>query len=353
MAELSYPFNEDSAGGGSALISEAQWQTMSKLWASDRIDFRLNSAAYATTEMPFHTAIVGSNLVVQPGSAWVGGFYYKLDAPLTIPAPTNSGAQPRRDVVVVRLNMATHSANIAIKEGQPNANPSDPIPSRIQGGIWEMPLYAIDLAANNGSRTLSDRRRFDGSSTVYVPWNASPVASTLPYGQFVIDMDSNTTDTPNEWVRTRDGSAVTRYLGKRREYTPTLLGATSQPAASYRNGWYRYIAPGTVQFDIKIQYTGTGTIRAQNGVAALGFTLPVACSKVTPVIFNGQLANPEQRSGMPNLVGMQGRTTANTQNVLCSHQSISSLIAGFDGWATFPGKSTLFMSGVYETNDFD
>ncbi|MEU0912127.1 hypothetical protein [Streptomyces althioticus] len=353
MGELSYPFNEASAGGGSALVSEAQWQTMSKLWASDRVDFRLNAASYAATEMPFHTAIVGSNVVVQPGSAWVGGFYYKLDSPLTIPAPTNSGSQARRDNVVVRLNMATHSANIAIKEGQPSANPVDPLPSRIAGGIWEMPLWAIDLAANNGARTLSDRRRFDGSSPVYVPWNAGPVASTLPYGQFVMDMDVNTTDVPTEWVRTRDGNMITRYLGKRRQYTPTLLGATSQPAASYRNGWYRYIAPGMVQFDISIQYTGTGTIRNTNGVAALGFTLPVASSKASPTIFTGQLANPEQRSGMPNLVGMQGRTTANTQNVYCSHQSISSLAAGLDGWSVFPGKSTLFMSGVYETNDLD
>lgn len=151
MAETSYPFAADTAGGGGKLVSDVQWQAMSHLCGSDRIDFQLTAPGYTNDSMPFWCEFDGTNIIIHPGSAWVGGFYYKNDSPLSMTAPTNAGAQPRIDLVVVRADMSTGSVNLAIKTGQPAASPVEPLVQRTPGGIWEMPLWIIELGANNGA----------------------------------------------------------------------------------------------------------------------------------------------------------------------------------------------------------
>lgn len=353
MAEISYPFAADNSSGGSKNVSQNEWQNMSHLWGNDRIDFQLTESSYSANTMPFFATISGSNIVVQSGSAWVGGFYYRNDGPLSKPAPTNSGTLPRIDLVVLRADLTKGSVNVEIRPGTPSANPSEPSPQRTPGGIWEMPLWAVQLAANNGARTLEDRRRFDGPGMTYVPWNAPTVSRNMPPGNFILDMDSNTNDSQREGFNGRDGFVITRHLGKRKPFTPTLLGSTSQPSAADRKGHWRYIAPGTVQFSLLIENKTTKEIITSSGVTALGFTLPVSTSRTIPSILSGYLSNPESRDGIPNLNDVVCRASPNSQNVYMRIQSPTSLASGLDGLQKIPGKSELIVTGVYETDDFE
>lgn len=350
MAETSYPFAEDTPGGGSKMLSQVQWQNMAHLWSADRVDFQLNETTYASSALPFYAAFSGSNIVIQPGAAWVGGFYYKLDAPYTMATPTNTGSSPRNDLIVLRCDMATGSVNIARKTGLPSPAPKDPFPQRTPGGIWEMPLWTITLAANNGDRDLSDRRRFDGPGRVWAPWNALDVSNGIAPGNFVVDMDSNNNYTQFEGYRGRDGFMVARHLGKRREYTPDLFTVTNKPASANRKGYWRYIAPGTVQFSVLFSNTSTKAVSTTTTI--IGFTLPVPASKTAPSSFQGFLDNPEVRNEVPNFVDIPSRSTGGS-NAYLYYPNTTTLKQGLDGLRLIPGKSTLHVSGVYETNEFD
>jgi hypothetical protein len=352
MAETSYPFAEDTAGGGSKMVSQVQWQQMSHLWASDRIDFQLVNSSYSQSALPFYASFSGSNIIIQPGAAWIGGFYYKLDAPYTMTTPTNNGSLPRNDIIVLRLDMATGSVNLAKKTGTPSSSPKDPLPQRTPGGVWEMPLWAITLAPNNGDRDLSDRRRFDGPGRVFAPLNAGWVSESLPSGQFLVDMDVNNNDTQYEGFRGRDGFMVARHLGRRREYTPDLFTVSNKPASANRKGYWRYTAPGTVQFSIKISNTSTKAVTTT--AWSIGFTLPVPTSKAAPTVLYGFLDNPEKRDGFPNFVQIVAKNEGGgNQNCYLHYPNPVSLKEGLDGLKTIPGKSVLTITGAYETNDFD
>lgn len=351
MPEKSYPFSDDSAGGGGKLVSQTQWQAMSHLWAIDCIDFSMVNSTYTAADMPLNVTLSGSNVVVSPGSAWVGGFYYKLDTTLTIPAPTNTGSNPRTDLVVLRANLATGSVNIAIVTGQAAASPTEPAVTKTLGGIWEMPLMAITLAANNGTKTLGSRRAFRTPGTVQVPFSRPAVSLSLTPGTFTLDMDSNTSGGLEEGFRSYTGDMITRSLGPRQPYTPDLFTVTNKPVEANRIGYWRYIAPGTVQFSVNIINTSSTAVTSTSGWF-MGITLPVTPSLYCPTVVQGVLTNNEARDGLPNLVNIVGQTSG-TSGLALYYPNPTYLAEGLDGLTKIPGKSTLNISGVYETNYFE
>lgn len=353
MAETSYPFSDDSAGGGGKLVSQLDWQKMAHLWGPDRVDFRLGNQSYSGGALPLNVTLSGANVVVSPGSAWVGGFYYTLDAPLNIPAPTNSGANPRIDAVVIRTNLATGSVNLAISTGVASSTPVEPTPQRVLGGIWEMTIAAIELPANNGTRVFVDRRQYDHVGTVQTTWNRSGTSKTLPYGAFSLDMDSNANGVIFEGFSGREGDMLTRNLGPRQKYTPDLFTVSGKPPAQNRKGFWRYIAPGTVSFSASFYNTTTTPVKVTAGWF-MAFTLPVTASKSASSTFTGVLSNPEARNGLPNLVSITAQTRLDFGNTCALYYPNSLNVGeGLDGLATIPGMSDLTISGVYETNDFE
>lgn len=349
MAEISYPFAADSAGGGSNIVSQVDWQSMSHLWSEDRIDFQLASSSYADADLPFGADLSGSNLVVQPGSAWVGGFYYKLDAAWSIAAPTNTGSQPRHDLLVIRADMSAGSVNLAVKTGQPAASPVDPTVQKSIGGIWEMPLYSIRLEANSGAVTFMSLRRFDGPTTVFTPWNRKEASQSLPLGTYTIDMDSNLTGGMEEGFRGTDGDMITRTLGNRPSYTPDLFPVSNLPASSSRKGYWRRIAPGTVSVSIEIT-TGSKAATVSSGVFTIGVSLPVAANGATHQLFRGYVSNPRKSNSKPNAFEVIGRTAdGDTTSCYLFTPSTGTTHEGLDSLGIIPAYSVLTLTGVYET----
>jgi hypothetical protein len=355
MAEISYPFADDSAGGGSKNLSQVQWQAMARMWGGDRVDFQLTSTSYASTALPFSAVVnTNRNVVVQPGKAWVGGFYYELTAPATVAVPDNLTSNPRKDLIVLQANLSTGSVNIKLVQGTPAASPIVPQPRRQIGSLWEMPLWEVNAGANNATVSVNLRMPFDQPHHVAYPINSGNSAALMPRGTFFLDMDTNQDGAQFEGFMGRDGQAVTRHLGSRVEYTPDLFTVTNKPSAANRKGYWRYIAPGLAYFSLKISNTSTSAVNAASGGWAIGFTLPVPTSKATNTILYGFLDNPEKRSSFPNFLHVVGKNeNGGNTNCYLHYTNFNTLKEGLDGLKTIPGKSVLTITGVYETNDFD
>ncbi|MGN7135800.1 hypothetical protein [Streptomyces pseudogriseolus] len=355
MAEISYPFNEANANGGSPIVSETEWQAMARLWGGDRVDFTLTSTSYTAAQLPFSGAVVnGRTVEINPGKAWVGGFYYTLTAKMGLTIPNNNTTNPRKDLIVIQADMAKSAVNLAVVTGTPAATPKTPTPRRQPGGIWEMPLYEVTAAANNASVTISLRMPFSMPERVAYPWNNGPSAELQPRGSFTYDMDSNGGDSQNEGFIGRDGFVITRHLGKSREYTPTLTNSNAQPAT--RKGRWRYIAPNTVWFSVYMQNTSNSDYKVPSSTGTFGVTLPVAANALTGQLYKGFLDNNTANAGgLPNfidLTAMTRRGTATTTAYLYMPNINYSAKTGLDGIRVFPRKAWLVVSGVYEADQF-
>ncbi|MCX4554141.1 hypothetical protein [Streptomyces sp. NBC_01500] len=350
MAEISYPFAANSAGGGAQLVSQVQWQAMSHMFSEDCIDYPLTATSYESSDLPFYLTNPGTGTItVHPGNAFVGGFYYQLTANKTLTLAANSGNTDRIDLIVIRADLSSGSVNLAVSQGQPATNPVEPKPKRVPGGIWEMVLQTATVPANGGTITTSDRRKFVRPGPVAVPWNASVIAPGLPPGAFVIDMDNNGTGGQAEGFYGADGFMSARTLGKRLPYTPDLFTVSNKPGAGDRNGFWRWIAPGTISFSVEIT-TGSKAVTASSGVTIIGFTLPKPAANNTRQVFTGMIDNPRVSNSMPNLIGVFGKTgTGANQNCYMYMDSTTTIKQGLDSVNTIPAYSTLSISGTYET----
>ncbi|MEU6704719.1 hypothetical protein [Streptomyces wuyuanensis] len=356
MAEISYPFNASNPNGGTSIVSETQWQAMASMWGGDRVDFQLTATSYGSTSLPFNARIInGRTVEVSPGKAWVGGFYYQNTDLKTVTVASNATSKPRKDLVVLQADMAKSAVNLVILTGTAAATPVAPQPRRQAGGLWEMPLYEVDAAANNASVTISGRMPFNAPTPVTFPWNETESAKFLPRGSFMLDMDNNGGDSQFEAFNGRDGHVVTRHFGKSRTYTPALLfdsNLPTTPSLTY-NGRWRWIAPNTVWFSLVIS-NNFGTMGTDN-TTAYGVTLPVPANGKTGQGFTGVLNNPSGNGGYPTFNTLFGRVAPGKSpgHFAVYMPSPTTPSAGLDNFRLFPFKSTITFSGVYEANAFN
>ncbi|MCY0962730.1 hypothetical protein [Streptomyces sp. H27-H5] len=350
MAEISYPFNADNSDGGRAIVSQTQWQSMAHMWGGDRIDYTLTASAYDAGDLPFSGRIInGRSVEIKPGKAWVGGFYYQLTAAKSVTIEANPGTKARKDIVVIQADMASSSVNLAVVKGTATSSPVAPQPRRVVGGLWEMVLFEVDVAALDASVTIDSRLSFNAPAPIASPWNTRGTAGNLPRGTLVYDMDVNNTDTQYEAFNGRDGYVVTRDFGRTRTYTPELINV-NQPAI--REGRYRYIAPNMIWFSIHLQNTSGSELKLHPGNWTFGTTLPVPANGRTGQLFTAFMDNNTEpnATNMPNFVQLLGKVNrgGNTSVIAFYQGSKWSADEGMDGVDFFPRRSYITVSGVYE-----
>ncbi|MFE2075188.1 hypothetical protein [Streptomyces misionensis] len=353
MAELSYPFDADNANGGSSVVSQTQWQSMAVNWTSDRIDFPLTSTTYSGDDLPFSATITGRTVTVSPGSAWVGGFYYKVTEPMTFTISANGTSKGRKDLIVLRADMARAAVNMTVVEGSPASTPVEPQPTRKVGSVWEMAIQAIDVPANNGTVTALRRGPFPMPAPVAFPWNAGDSSTLLPRGAFTYDLDNNGGDSQWEAFNGRDGWLLTRHFGKSRTYTPSTLYVQSGIPTANRRGRWRWIAPNTFWFSVTIvnDFEDKGiAVTGSNWRAAV--TLPQNSNPKAIQTVHGYLSNPNSSGGLPNMMSVTA-TTQPGSNILFLHcPNPTTTKEGLDGLRQFPARSTFSISGTLEGNEF-
>ncbi|WP_340376608.1 hypothetical protein U5640_16820 [Streptomyces sp. SS7] len=353
--EISYPFTADSAGGGAQMVTQAQWQYLSRQFAKDRVDFRLSTASLASSDLPFYAQVVnGTTVSLTPGRAVVGGFYYQLTATQSVTIAANTGSLARIDMIVLRADMSASAVNLKVLQGQPAASPKWPTLTKSYGGSWEMPLYLVNVPANSGALSLTSVMPFDLPEHVAAPWNVTTTAAMHQAGTFVVDMDNNNTDTQTEYFVGRDATAVTRDLGKPRTYTPTLTNVNADLPTANKTGRWRWIAPGMVYVSMSLvnDYEDTGIVATTSSIRV---SLPVPASGATGQLLRGLISNPFNGGNLPNLMeihAMSGKSTSAQTIATLYYPNSTNLAEGLDGLRAIPPRSVLTISGVYEANTF-
>ncbi|MEV5883087.1 hypothetical protein AB0L74_10270 [Streptomyces sp. NPDC052020] len=351
MAEISYPFSADSAGGGQQMMSQTQWQYMARAFGKDRVDFRLTATSIDGGQIPFRATITsGTTVNIAPGRAFVGGFYYTLTATQAVTITSNTSTLPRIDLIVLRADLGTGSVNLAVVKGQAAATPKPPALTRAYGGRWEMPLHQVTVPAASGALSLVNVMPFDTVEHVAIPWNAPYAGALLENGTFVMDMDSNNNDWQTEYFVGRDGFVPTRDFSKARTYTPSMVGI-GNPAT--RQGRWRWIAPNAVWFSVYIASTSSSDLKLNKGNWTCGVTLPVPANAATGQIFTGHLDNngDGHSTELPNFMSITAKVNrgnpTSTMYLYYPNKNYSTN-SGLDGLPLFPRKGYLTISGVYE-----
>ncbi|MFF5433415.1 hypothetical protein ACFY5K_25670 [Streptomyces griseofuscus] len=353
MAELSFPFDADNSNGGSQVVSQTQWQSMAVNWASDRIDFPLNNASYTEGSLPFASTVSGRTVTFNAGAAWVGGFYYKLTGTKSFTVADNVTGKARMDLVVLRADMSKAAVNLAVVQGSPASIPVEPQPTRQVGSVWEMPIYAVVVPANNGTISLQRRAPFPMPSPVAFPWWASDSANLLQRGAFSYDLDSNGGDSQWEGFNGRDAFVTTRHFGKSRTYTPDTLYVKGGIPAANRRGRWRWIAPNTFWVSVTIvnDFEDQGiAVTGSNWRAAI--SLPQNSNGKAIQTLHGYLSNPNSSGGLPNMMSVTATTQPGTNILYLHYPNPTTNKEGLDGMRQFPARSTFSISGTVEANVF-
>ncbi|MFD4608274.1 hypothetical protein ACFWOT_09170 [Streptomyces sp. NPDC058440] len=350
MAEVSYPFNADSAGGGQQMVSQAQWQSMAVGWG-DVVDFPLSANSYVAADLPFNTSISGRDVTVNAGSARVGGFFYKLTGTKKFTIAANNGATDRKDLIVIRADLSKSAVTMELVQGSPAKTPVEPQPKRTSGATWELAVTAVNVPANNGAVSASRRIPHPMPEPVAYPWYMTDSAALLPRSQFVYDLDTNNDFTPTEGFNSRDGYILTRTLGKSRTFTPGLLNNASTPAAANRVGRWRWIAPNTFWFSANITVEKVVNVSGTN--TRIGITLPKDTNKNTYQTLHGFITNPDSNGGAPNIMAVTAITSPGSNSLYLYVPGWNSLAEGLNGLRSFPANSKFYISGVLEANEFN
>lgn len=87
---------------------------------------------------------LGMDVIVNPGDAFINGYWYANSSPLQLDVDNASSVYGRIDSVVVRWDVTTREIRTVIKKGEPAAQPQPPAITR-NDGIWELELARIEL----------------------------------------------------------------------------------------------------------------------------------------------------------------------------------------------------------------
>lgn len=187
MALIYYPFD---AGAG-AIVTEAAWKALSRLWSPDGVVIEgvddLDFQVYADSS--------GRQVKVRPGVAVVQGFYAEdtVEAILAISANATGGV--RVDRVVLRVDTTANTVTRAILEGTPGVV----APTRA-GNIYEFVLGDVSVpngAVNIAAGDVTDQRNNPNlggmihpyGPRVYCRSNARP--NNPPEGLQIYEVDTN------------------------------------------------------------------------------------------------------------------------------------------------------------------
>ncbi|WP_326827433.1 hypothetical protein [Streptomyces sp. NBC_01751] len=352
MAEISYPFSADNATTGAAkAVSETQWQKMAHMWGGDRVDYTLTGGQEDFATLPFNAKATNvTTVAVNPGKAWVGGFYYELTAAMNVTITANALTTGRIDLIVLRADMSKPSVNLAVRKGVNAATPVEPLPVRQIGGVWELPLYSITVPASGGALVVNARAPYNIPPSVGFPWNSTTSLALLPVGTFGYDMDSNGNGYQNEYFRGRDGLIASKSLGKSATYTPNLVNCAALPTAN-RTGRWRWIAPNMAWFQATIVNDFDEGAMATGNNWRVGITLPAICNVKAAQTFHGYLSNPSQSGNLPNAMSVTALTQPGSSVLYLHAPDSNTTQEGLNGLKGFPANSSFTISGVFEASE--
>ena len=118
----------------------------------------------------------GLNVKVKSGQALVRGHYYNSTAEETLSVSAASGANPRIDLLVARLDPTANSIILALVTGTPASSPTAPAPTQTESGVYELPLAQV--LVGTGVVTINPGDVTD-SRLLFTPYTGQPQGEAI------------------------------------------------------------------------------------------------------------------------------------------------------------------------------
>lgn len=191
-----------------------------------------------STDFKTQSAASGMNIVVKKGEGLLANKWVENPADITITVPANPNILPRRDSVILQVDLRSNASgritNIIYKEGTPSSNPMPPDINNIDNVIERRlaNIYVAPSANYIGNDAIVDLR---GSSEC--PWVTSllyQVDTSTLYDQYRAAYDAyynQETERFNEFMRelTEQLTVNTNIITYESHYITSVNGETSIP----------------------------------------------------------------------------------------------------------------------------
>lgn len=262
--------------------------------------------------------------VTGTGYLLIGGYRYRINAPIRTPITPNMASQPRWDRLVARADPTEQECFLTILVGTPGVG-SPPSPVRESEGRWDVSLAVWQVAPGASvvsPAALSPAREWSSPAGA-VPDVDGVGHTALPAGGLVLASDGR--------LLVRDFDGVDRLVAHTGYPTPwqpiTLRSGYQQSGSGYAPSW-RYDAPGIVRL--------RGTITRSNGqplpTGEHVATLPAA---IRPAAFTRYVCPAHATGSGWSVRGEIRSSSASGAGQLTIWHQYSPLWMALDGW-TYP-----------------
>ena len=228
---------------------------------------------------------------IATGRAMIQGFWYKNTSIVGLAIAANGTASTRIDWVVLRLDRATNSVVLAIRQG--TAGAGAPALTRAVGGSWELGLAQVSVAAgavNIAPANVTDYRSnytFCGWASQRSTFSSGGANGSIGFLPFDLDLDTG--------LQNPSANQLDLIVGgiNQLSVSPTLarLGLSSTTVALYANTQPRVTADSTT-----VTIGGTGVTQITIGSAAAALAIPSQINTLIAAYHAGphlQLLSPD------------------------------------------------------------
>jgi len=135
------------------------------------------------------TAGDGMAVTLPAGRAWINGYHYRNDGPLTLPVDNADGVLNRKDIVVLRWDVNARSITAQVLKGTPASSPIAPQITR-SAEQYDLKLAEISIPAGTTAITQSliTDTRLDNDVCGIVTGAVKQVDTTVLYKQIQTDL---------------------------------------------------------------------------------------------------------------------------------------------------------------------
>ena len=151
----------------------------------------------------------GMAVTLPAGRAWINGYHYRNDAPITLPIDNADGTLNRKDTIVLRWDVNVRSITAQVLKGTPASSPVAPTIVR-SAEQYDLKVAEISIPAGTTAITQSliTDTRLDNDVCGIVTGVVQQVDTTTLYNQIQDDLTrfrtSNEADF-NAWVQSIKG----------------------------------------------------------------------------------------------------------------------------------------------------
>ncbi len=236
--------------------AQSQWFRHAPAWAPTGV---LGSVPGGFGSGALALTTSGRTATIGVGRANIrGAGYERVNSGKQFDVPANTHASAaRRDRIVIRRDLAAKTIEPVLLQGTPSAAPIPPAFTRVESGVWDLPLFSFLTPANSGSTlsgVIDERLWWDpaaGGLLVAATTSARDTASVYP-GLRIYRSDLQRDQTHNGVVWVDPPPAVSLTSAGPTSYAAPFAPNFVTPLRAYRDQSGMVTLDGLINNDIEV-----------------------------------------------------------------------------------------------------